>query len=51
MAKKTQAQLLEEVIELLKPINNLARYYIQNINAQIAAQQEVNGAEEVKSEE
>ena len=39
MAKKTQAQLLEEIIELLKPINNLTRYYIQSINADIAAQQ------------
>lgn len=37
MAKKTQTQLLQELIELLKPINNLSRYYIQQINAQIAA--------------
>ena len=53
MAKKTQTQLLEEIIELLKPINNLTRYYIQNINAQIAAQEAANAeveSEEVKSE-
>ena len=38
MAKKpTQTELLQELIELIKPINNLTRYYIQNINAQIAA--------------
>jgi len=50
MAKKTQAQLLEELIELVKPINNLSRYYIQNINAQLAQQEAAKEAEE-KSEE
>lgn len=45
MAKKTQTQLLEEVIELLKPINNLTRYYIQEINKQIAAQAPVDAKE------
>ena len=50
MAKKTQTQLLEEIIELLKPINNLTRYYIQNINAQIELQKKEVESEEVKSE-
>lgn len=49
MAKKTQAQLLEELIELVKPINNLTRYYIQNINANLAAQQ-ANENAEIKEE-
>lgn len=46
--KKTQTELLTEIVELLKPINNLSRYYIQNINDQIAAQ-EAAAAEKAKS--
>ena len=29
MVKKTQTQLLEELIELIKPINDLANYNIK----------------------
>ena len=48
MAKKTQTELLEEIKELLTPINNLARYYIQQINTQIAL--ENNKAKENEGE-
>lgn len=40
--KKTQTELLTEIVELLTPINNLTRYYIQNINQQIEAQEAAN---------
>lgn len=40
---KTQKELLQEVIDLLTPISNLARYQISQINAQIKAQQENEG--------
>ena len=38
--KKTQTELLEEIKEMLLPISNLSRYYIQSINAQLKAQEE-----------
>ena len=38
MAKKTQVQLLEEIVELLTPVANMAKYNIQQINNQIAEQ-------------
>ena len=38
MAKKTQIQLLEEIVELLTPVANMAKYNIQQINNQIAEQ-------------
>ena len=38
MAKKTQTQLLEEIVELLTPVANMAKYNIQQINNQIAEQ-------------
>ena len=51
--KKTQSELLQEIVTLLEPINNLSRYYISQINAQIQAQNaEANAAATVeKSDE
>lgn len=51
--KKSQIQLLEELIKMVEPISNLSRYYISNINTQIAQKAEaekteVTDAEEVK---
>ena len=38
MSKKpTQAETLQEIKELLVPISNLSRFYIQKINEQIEA--------------
>lgn len=42
--KRTQLEVLISIEELLKPINNLTRYYIQQINNQIKAQQDGIGA-------
>lgn len=42
MAKKTQTELLNELVELLKPINELAKYQIQNINDEIRKVEIVN---------
>ena len=42
MAKKTQTELLEQLVELLKPINELAKYQIQNINDEIKKVEIVN---------
>ena len=39
MVKKTQTQLLEELIELIKPINDLANYNIKNINNDLKKQE------------
>ena len=39
MAKKTQVQLLEEIVELLTPVANMARYQIGQINQQAQEQQ------------
>jgi len=47
MAKKTQVQLLEEIVELLTPVANLARYQIAEINAR--AQDQAAYAEYQKS--
>ncbi len=41
MKKKPQAELLEQLIELMTPVSNLARYQIQKINEQIAEQQKL----------
>ncbi len=42
--KKTQADLLQEIADLLLPMSNLARYQIQQINAQIQKEQAGPGA-------
>jgi len=39
MAKKTQAELLQEIVDLLTPVANLARYQIGDINARAQEQQ------------
>lgn len=36
MPKKTQAELLEEIADLLKPMSELAKHNISLINEQIA---------------
>lgn len=36
--KKTQTELLQELVDLLAPISNLARYQIGQINTALAAQ-------------
>lgn len=46
--KRTQLEVLESIENLLKPINNITRYYIQQLNAQIEAQ---NKAAEEKQKE
>ncbi len=38
-SKKTQLELLQEIVDLLTPVSNLSRYQIQKINEQIAANQ------------
>lgn len=43
--KRTQTEILLSIEELLKPLNNLSRYYIQQINAQIAQEQKNAEAE------
>lgn len=48
--KRTQLEVLTSIEELLKPINNLTRYYIQQINQQIKANQEAAKVEEKKDE-
>ena len=47
MAKKTQAELLQEIVDLLTPVANLARYQIAEINAR--AQDQAAYAEYQKS--
>ena len=37
--KKSQTELLQEIVDLLIPVSNLARYDISKINAQIQAAQ------------
>ena len=36
--KKSQVELLQEIVALLEPMSNLARYQIGQINAQLKAQ-------------
>ena len=38
MAKKTQTELLEEIVELLTPVSNMAKYQIGQINQASAEQ-------------
>ncbi len=38
-SKKTQLELLQEIVDLLTPVSNLSRYQIQKINEQIAKEQ------------
>lgn len=48
MAKKTQTELLQEIVDLLTPMSNLSRYQIGKINQalELAAQSaEENSAE------
>ena len=35
MSNKTNGELLKELIELVKPINELAKYQIQSINTEL----------------
>ena len=56
MAKKTQTQLLEELIELMTPVANLAKYQIAEINQasynqQLLAKAQQEAAEAAKKEE
>ena len=48
MAKKTQTELLQEIVDLLIPVSNLARYDIGKINEKIKAAQDNGQSTEQK---
>lgn len=39
---KTQTELLQELVTALEPVTELAKYYINNINSDIARNQIIN---------
>lgn len=49
MPKKTQVELLQEIVDLLKPINELARHHITLINEQLAKDKVI--ADYIKSQQ
>ena len=51
MSKKTQTDLLQEIVDLLTPINNLAIYEIGKINKKLNAKAAVAHLKKTKTAE
>ena len=49
--KPTQLVLLQGILDALEPVSNLAKYQIQQINAQIALEAKVREAEAAEANE